>query len=216
LRLTLSEEARDTILVLVHSDADRTLGKPAARRRPRCPPALGGSKRPSGWSARTCRAADAIATCRADRFGVAGAAFAQSRYATDAIAAEAICREAGATLVLAPGTSRWCRTLPGVAHRLGGRADTHVTGLSVADGAAAIVRWYYRQRMEATIRRTQRPWVILVDPGCLAPWEGASGAASVRAIAVEPPAACLRTAVTGFLAPAADAQTIRPDADLSS
>jgi electron transfer flavoprotein alpha subunit len=68
--------------------------------------------------------------------------------------------------------------------------------------------------MEATIRRTQRPWVILTDPGCLAPWEGASGAASVRALAVEPPAACLRTAVTGFLAPAADAQTIRPDADL--
>jgi electron transfer flavoprotein alpha subunit len=31
---------------------------------------------------------------------------------------------------------------------------------------------------------------------------------------VEVPAACLRTAVTGLQAPAADAQTIRPDADL--
>jgi len=49
-----------------------------------------------------------IADCGADRFaGVAGEAFAPSRYATDALAAEAICREAGATLVIAAGTSRW-------------------------------------------------------------------------------------------------------------
>ena len=149
-----------------------------------------------------------------DLRGLAGAAFAQSRYATDACAAEAICRETGATLILAAGTPRWCRTLPGVAHRLGGRADTHVTGLPVADGAVSITRWYYRQRMEAAIRRTQRPWVILIDPGCLDPWEGAGGAASVRLIDVQPPTGCLRTAVSGFLAPAADAQTIRPDADL--
>jgi electron transfer flavoprotein alpha subunit len=118
------------------------------------------------------------AGCGADRFlGVSGAAFAQSRYATDALAAEALCRAAGATLILAPGTSRWCRTLPGVAHRVGGRADTHATDLSVADDAVSIVRWYYRQRMEATFRRTQRPWVILVDPGCLSPWDGAAGTA---------------------------------------
>ena len=129
-------------------------------------------------------------------------------------AAEAICRETGATLVIAAGTSRWCRTLPGVAHRLGGRADTHVTGLPITDGAVSISRWYYRQRMEATIRRTQRPWVILVDPGCLDPWEGADAAASVHLIDVQLPAGCLRTAVSGFLTPAADAQTIRPDADL--
>jgi electron transfer flavoprotein alpha subunit len=208
----------ETILVLAHTESDGTLARPgretlAAARSLQA--MLGGSSLCVGLvGADVQAAADAMAACGADRFlGVAGAAFAQSRYATDALAAEAICRQARATLILAPGTSRWCRTLPGVAHRLGGRTDTHATGLS-ADGAVAIVRWYYRQRMEATLRRTQRPWVILVDPGCVAPWEGAPGAASVHLIAVEPPAACMRTAVTGFLAPAADAQTIRPDADL--
>ncbi len=34
--------------------------------------------------------------------------------------------------IVAPATSRWNRVLPGVAQRLGGRADTHVTGLSAA------------------------------------------------------------------------------------
>jgi electron transfer flavoprotein alpha subunit len=145
---------------------------------------------------------------------VVGSEFSASRYATDTLAAEAICREAGATLVLAPGTSRWARSLPGVAHRLGGRADTHATDLSAVDGAITIVRWYYRQRMEATFRRAQRPWVILIDPGCLPAWEGAAGTTSIQRLAVEPPPACQRTTVVGLQAPAADAQTIRPDADL--
>src|SRR5512141_1873060 len=40
---------------------------------------------------------------------VGGAEFGQSRYATDAAAAEAIARAAGATIVMAAGTSRWSR-----------------------------------------------------------------------------------------------------------
>jgi len=91
-------------------------------------------------------AADRIATCGSTRFlGVAGADFAPSRYATDAAAAEALAKAAQATLVLAPGTCRWNRVLPGVAQRLGGRADTHVTGISAGDGAVSVSRWYYRQ-----------------------------------------------------------------------
>jgi electron transfer flavoprotein alpha subunit len=209
----------ETILVLAHTESDGTLAKPgreALAAAKSLQAALKGSTLTVGLvGADVQAAADAITTCGADRFlGVSGTAFAQSRYATDAFAAEAICREGSPTLVLAPGTSRWCRTLSGVAHRLGGRADTHVTDLPVTDGAIAIVRWYYRQRMEAILRRTQRPWFILIDPGCVAPWEGSPGTALLQTIRAEPPAACLRTAVTGFLAPAADAQTIRPDADL--
>jgi electron transfer flavoprotein alpha subunit len=209
----------ETILVLAHVEADGSLAKPAreavtAARSLKA--ALTGSTLCVGLvGADVQAAADAIAGCGAERFvGVAGGAFAQPRYATDALAAESLCREAGATLILAPGTSRWCRALPGVAHRLGGRADAHVTGLPVTDGTLAVTRWYYRQRIEVTSRRTQRPWVILVDPGYLDPWEGAAAAASVQLIAVQPPAGCLRTTVSGFLTPAADAQTIRPDADL--
>ena len=75
-------------------------------------------------------AANSIAACPATKyFGVTGADFSQSRYATDAAAAEAICKAAQATVVVAPATSRWARVLPGVAQRLGGRADTHVTGV---------------------------------------------------------------------------------------
>lgn len=209
----------DTILLLAHVDHDGSLAKPAREALTAAlslKAALPGSTLCVGLvGAAVQAAADAIAGCGADRFvGVAGAAFAQSRYATDALAAETICREVGAEFLLAAATSRWCRALPGVAQRLGGRTDTHVTGVSVSGGVVSVSRWYYRQRMEAIFGRTQRPWMILIDPGCHATWDGASGAASVRLLDVQPPAACLRTTVSGFLTPAADAQTIRPDAEL--
>ena len=136
------------------------------------------------------------------------------RYATDAAAAEALARAAGATLVVAPGTSRWMRVLPGVAHRLGGRVDTHLTALDVTGGTVAATRWYYRQRIEAVQGRTERPWILVVDPGCHAPWSGATGGRHRGAIAVDVPADRVRTRVTGVEAPSADAETIRPDADL--
>ena len=53
---------------------------------------------------------------------------------------------------MAPATSRWARVLPGVAQRLGGRIDTHITGVAV-DGELTVARWYYRQRMEGVIQR---------------------------------------------------------------
>ncbi|HTH46925.1 MAG TPA: electron transfer flavoprotein subunit alpha, partial [Candidatus Limnocylindria bacterium] len=121
-------------------------------------------------------AADQIAGCGAVRFvGVCGDSFAQSRYATDAAAAEAICRAADAAVVIAPATSRWSRTLSGVAHRLGGRVDTHATNLTLRDGVPAVTRWFYRQRMEAVLTRFQRPWIVLLDGGCTEPWSGAAG-----------------------------------------
>ncbi len=157
--------------------------------------------------------ADDIATCGATKFFVVtGAEFSQPRYATDAAAAEALCRASGATIVIGPAGSRWNRISAGVAHRLGGRADSHVTGLSVTDGAPAIARWYYRQRMEGILSRTQRPWVLAVESGIAPAWQGAPGAAAVEAVACPPPA--LRSKVTGIESPAADQQTIRPDADL--
>jgi electron transfer flavoprotein alpha subunit len=160
-------------------------------------------------------AADSIAGCGADRLlGVSGLEFDQSRYASDAAAGEAICRSAAATLVIAPATSRWLRSLPGVAQRLNGRVDTHVTGISAESGGLSISRWYYRQRLEASLRRFLRPWIILLDPGCHEPWTGETGEAVVEPVRVELPEAWRRTRVTGMQAPAADQQTIRPDAEL--
>lgn len=160
-------------------------------------------------------AADQIATCGATRFlAAAGPDFTTARYVSDTAAAAALAKAVGATCVVAAGTSRFLRCLPGAAQRLGGRADTHVTSVAAGDGKVLVNRWYYRQRMEAVLTRAQRPWFILVDPGSQAAWAGARGSASVETVSVALPANAGRTVVTGFREPAADAQTIRPDADL--
>ena len=209
----------ETILFLAHVDGDGSLSKPALE-------ALGaaralhallpGSNLVAGLIGENVQvAANQIAACGASKFlGVAGPDLAPSRYATDAAAAEALCKTASATIVVAAGTARVSRCLPGVAQRLGGRIDTHVTSVSADGGKVTIARWYYRQRMEAAIQRTTRPWFIVLDPGSQPAWQGDGGAATVEAVAVSLPDACKRTTVTGLREPAADAQTIRPDADL--
>ncbi len=161
------------------------------------------------------KAADGIATCGASRFlGISGPDFTQPRYATDAAAAEALCKAAGATLVVAPGTSRWNRVLAGLAQRLGGRIDTHVSGLTAVGNSISINRWYYRQRIEASLQRTQRPWFILVDPGSQPAWEGSPGTAQIELVPFTVPETCKRTTVIGIREPASNQQTIRPDAKL--
>jgi len=209
----------ETILFLAHTEADGTLAKPALEALGAAKSlgvALAGSKLVVGLVGEdVATAANQIASCSAVKFlGVSGAEFAQGRYATDASAAEALCKAAQATLVIAPATSRFNRCLAGVAQRVGGRADTHVASLNVQDGKVSVNRWYYRQRMEGTLTRTQRPWFILVDPGSQPAWSGAAGTASVENVAVALPDSAKRTTVTGFRVPAADAQTIRPDAQL--
>ncbi len=155
---------------------------------------------------------------------VCGEAFAQPRYSTDAAACEALCRTAQATLVLAPGSARFARVMAGVAHRLGGVIDTHITATAPTEAGAEAVeatRWFYRQRIEAVVARDARPWFLLLDPGTHPAFAGAGthaafagqpGAAQVEQVAVELPA--VRTSVSGIRAPKQDAQTIRPDAKL--
>jgi len=192
----------ETILLLTHADA----GKPALE-------ALAAAKELGGtlviglFGADVQAAANQMAGCGATKFlGVTGADFAQARYVSDAAAAEVLVKAAQATIVIVPATSRMNRIIAGVAHRCGGRADTHVTGIA----ATSITRWYYRQRMEAAQSRAHRPWFIALDPGCHAPDTSAPGTATVESVAVTLPD--LRTAVTGVKAPEASQQTIRPDA----
>lgn len=160
-------------------------------------------------------AADSMAACGASKIlGVSGADFGMSRYATDVKAAEAIVNAAGATVVIAPATSRFARALPGVAFRFKAVIDTHVSGIQVVGGTLQIQRWYYRQRMVATLTRAVRPWILLVDSGVFQPWQGTKGSAKVEAVSVPLTEKEKRTKVTGIQAPSADAQTIRPDAAL--
>ena len=160
-------------------------------------------------------AAEALAGCGAGAFlAVSGADFAVSRYATDVAAVEALARRTEATLIVAPTTARLSRALPGAAQRLQGRIETHVCGLSAADGQPQVQRWYYRQRMVATQTRTQRPWFLVVDGGVFPGWQGAPGAAALEELAVTIGDDGRRTRVIGIQSPAADAQTIRPEADV--
>jgi electron transfer flavoprotein alpha subunit len=209
----------ETILLLVQTEPDGSLAKSAreALRAARSfNQANAGSQLCVGLIGENIQsAANSIAGCPASKyFGVVGAEFGQSRYATDAAAAEAICQAAQATIVVAPATSRWNRALPGVAQRLGGRVDTHVTGVTDLGGRPAIQRWHYRQRMEATLSRTQRPWFILIDPGSQPACECGAGTVNIEPVAVNLPDSCRRTTVLGIRQPKADAQTIRPDAQL--
>jgi len=202
----------EPILLLAHTEADGTLGRPALEALSAAL-ALGGPLAIGLVGAQVKPAADRIGGCGAARFlAVEGEAFAQPRYATDAAGAEALCRAAGCAIVLAAGTSRWARALPGVAYRLGGRVDTHVANLGERDGALSVTRWFYRQRMEAVLSRAQRPWVVLLDPGCVDPWTGAPARAAVEVVTIEHPTS--RTAVSGYRAPKSGEQTIRPDAKL--
>jgi electron transfer flavoprotein alpha subunit len=156
-------------------------------------------------------AASTLASTGARILAVSGEAFAQSRYASDAAAAEALCRAANATIVLVPGTSRFTRVAAGVAHRLGGFIDTHITTLGGTDTIEA-TRWFYRQRVEAVISRSVRPWFLLLDAGTHAAYAGESQPIQIEQVAVTLPA--LRTTVSGFRAPAQGQQTIRPDAKM--
>lgn len=168
---------------------------------------LGGAYDVAVVGAGAAAAAQSVSGGAEKVLAVEGEAFAQSRYATDAAACQALIAASGAQLVLAPGTMRFARALPGVAARLGGAVETHVVGL---DGGLQVRRWYYRQRMEAKLTRTTRPWILLVEPGSnagVAPQAGA--AAELVAVSVE-----TRTEVTGIISPPADQQTIRPDAAL--
>jgi electron transfer flavoprotein alpha subunit len=204
----------ETILVLTHTDETGALTKASLEAvtagqelaaRLSAPLTIG------MVAADATAAASALVSTGARLLAVSGVAFAQARYASDAAAVETLCRAANATIVLAPGTSRFTRVAAGVAHRLGGFIDTHITALGGADAVEA-TRWFYRQRVEAVLSRDVRPWFLLLDAGTHAAFAGEHGAAQVEHVAVQLPE--MRTTVSGFRAPSQGAQTIRPDAKL--
>ncbi len=206
----------DPILVLLHTSADGilargalevvTAGRTLAGASPFCVGVVGAS---------VDKALPQLAGCGAAKVLVAtGADFAQPRYATDAAAAEAIAKASGAKILLAPHTSRWARILPGVAHRLGGAVDTHVTAVADLGQGVAVTRWYYRQRIEANLRRAHRPWVIAIESGCHEPWKALGAAPSAENVPVVLGDAHRHTTVEGIRSPQGGEQTIRPEAEL--
>jgi len=163
---------------------------------------------------RVREAADSIASAASEILAVAGPDFAHPRYSTDATAVEAICREVSPDIVIAPATSRLLRVTPGVAHRMHGQVDTHVTALEVIDNGITARRWFYRQRLEGVIQRQVRPWFLIMDPGCHQPWTASSGSAAIREVPVSLSPSAKRTEFAGIRVPQSSAQTIRPDAKI--
>jgi electron transfer flavoprotein alpha subunit len=158
--------------------------------------------------------AETVTATGARILGVSGPDFAQPRYASDALAVEAICKAVTPDIVIAPGTSRFLRVVPGVAARMKGRVDTHLTALDWVNGVLTARRWFYRQRLEAVMQREARPWFLVMDSGCHQAWTGTTAKAEVESITVQLPAAAKRTACAGVRVPNSNAQTIRPDARL--
>ena len=193
----------ETVLFLAHTDSAISMEVLGAAK------ALGGNLIVGLVGAKVD--ATPIGNYGASRFlAVEGDEFGQPRYSTDALAAETLCRSSGASIIVAPQTSRWARALPGVAQRLGGAIDTHVTTVT----PNGITRWYYRQRMEATLTRTERPWFLLVENGAAPSYAGEPTAVDVEYFKPEMTPAMTRTKVIGTQALQAEQQTIRPDAAL--
>lgn len=163
-------------------------------------------------AAEAAAAAAQVSATGARLLAVAGEAFAQPRFASDAAACEALARAAEATIVLAPASARFSRVAAAVAYRLGGVIDTHVTALGGEGEAVEATRWFYRQRIEAVLSRDRRPWIVLLDGGIRAAYVAAPAAAAVETVAVTLPE--LRTNFVGYRSPRLDQQTIRPDAKL--
>lgn len=201
-----------TVLYLAHTEADGTLAKGALEvltAAKQAAEGLGAELAVGLVGADVAAAADSIAGCGGQFYGVSGVDFADGRYASDVAAAEALFKAVNPDLVVAPASFRFSRALPGLAARVDGRVDTHLTGLEIRDGKPTARRWFYRQRMVGELVRDERPWILTIDPGCYDMFSGA-GSADVEMVSVSLPE--MRTRVTGIQAPDADEQTIRPDA----
>ena len=168
-----------TILYLAHTECDGTLHKIALETLTAAKAlaeGMGADLAVGLVGADVAAAADSIAGCGAKFYGVSGPDFNDARYGSDLAAAEAIAKACSAEIVVAPATSRFSRALPGLAIRLDGRVDTHLSGLEAKDGKPVAKRWFYRQRMEGTLTREERPWVLTLDSGCADAFAGAGSA----------------------------------------
>ncbi len=201
----------EKVLFIAHTDADGNLPK-AALETLTAAKATCGDLTVGLIGADVQAAADSIAECGAEAIlGVSGDAFGASRYSTDAAAIEALVKQAAPEVVIAPNTARFARSMPGAAFRCGGKIDTHITGMFREGGKLEVQRWYYRQRMSATLSREARPWFLLLEGGLA---EAFSGAGSAIVQTVDVAVDNVRTEVVGVQAPDSDAQTIRPEAEV--
>jgi electron transfer flavoprotein alpha subunit len=206
----------DTVLYLAHPEAQGSLSRPSLEALTTALSMAAGLKAPlvvGLFGGLVQPAASVIGGFGATRIlGIEGADFADPCYAGDAMCVEALARESNATIVVAAHTSRLARVLAGVAVRLNGAIDTHVSAVNISDGSVTASRCFYRQRIEGSLQRTQRPWFLLMDPGAAPAYAAAPSPVQVATLSVTVPPA--RTQTIGLRETSAGEQTIRPDAAL--
>ncbi len=134
-------------------------------------------------------------------------------FAQDVPAFAAAIKDAGADLILVPGTSRVKRAMPAAALRAGAEIDTNVVDVAVAADRATVQRWAYRQRILTAFSRAAKPWVVVTDPSLFGEICAKLGvAAEALAVSADQPT---RTQVNGVVAAGnGGASTIKPDANL--
>lgn len=207
----------DSILVLLHTGDDGALS-PLCRETLNLALSLMPLQLSVGViGTRAAAAVESIGACGAQKFLTAGSdALTSPRSGTDAAAAVAMIQAAGAAVVLAPCDSRFQRSLPFAAVRCQGKIDTHAVRVAVVDGKLQVTRWLYKQRIEATLTRAERPWIILVEPGCASPYEHdpQSVPAVTDVAAAAEAAVAVKTTPVGYEQFETGGQTIRPDASL--
>jgi len=209
----------ETILCLGFAETDGSIGKPsleAVSLARSIRDQMDGASLVLGLIGGTLGPAiDQLKGCGANHiFKLESQGFSDAIYATDAAGVEKVCRAAEATIVVAAGSSRVNRILPGVAQRLQGRIDTHICGFNSEGSAPQFTRWYYRQRMRAIMSRVHRPWFISTDPGSFPSWNGHDTAGEPEITELVLPQISCRTRIEGFKEPVSGGQTIRPDAEL--
>ncbi len=209
----------ETILFLAHTEADGSLAKPAleAWARPRPWPPLRGSTLVVGLVGENGQAAADASPLRRRQIPGRQRALTSPSPATPPTPPppKPSARPRRPRIVVAPATSRWNRVLAGVAQRLGGRVDTHVTGVSAANGAVSsqplVLPAAHGSR---ACSAPQRPGSSSLTPAASPPGKAKPARPPSKPSPVPLPDACKRTTVVGVRAPAADAQTIRPEAEL--
>lgn len=134
-------------------------------------------------------------------------------YAQDVPAFAEVIKSSAAEVILAPGTSRFRRSLAAAALRAGAAVDTNIVDVTLnADGTLTAQRWFYRQRIIANFTRTARPWVLVVDPSLFNDLVSKLGAEMVNIPAVSGET---RTTQTGTVSATAGGEsTLRPDSPL--
>ena len=135
------------------------------------------------------------------------------RYVTDVAAAQVVAEKVSATIIISAATSRFNRIAAGLAGRMGGVVDTNVTTL-LGDGELSVSRWYYRQRMTATLSRAQRPWIISISTGCFEASHISHNSPAVETVTLAMDSASVNTETLGVKASYSDSQTIRSEAEI--